>query len=197
MKIRTALLSIGISAFACASAFAHPHHAPSDGGLTAGLLHPLSGLDHLLAMTAVGLVAAQLGGRALWVLPAAFLLLMIGGGALGMFGVPLPAVEIGIALSIVLLGVALATAKKWPLVAAAGIIAACGMVHGHAHGSEMPDLAAPWAYAVGYIAATAALHATGVTAGYFAMKHQPAATGLRVSGAAISAAGLLILIGVL
>jgi urease accessory protein len=199
MKSRIALLSLAITAVATHAALAHPHHlhAPGDGGLTAGLLHPWLGLDHLLAMTAVGLLAAQIGGRALWALPAAFLGAMILGGALGMLGLSLPGVEYAIALSIVVLGVGLAIAKKWPLLAAVGVVAVCGMFHGHAHGTEMPALAAPAAYAIGFIAATAVLHAIGVAAGYFATQHQQTASGLRISGAAMSAAGLLILLGVL
>jgi urease accessory protein len=155
------------------------------------------GLDHLLAMTAVGLLAAQMGGRALWALPVAFLGAMIGGGALGMLGWSLPGVEYAIALSIVVIGVALAVAQKWPLLAAVSVIAACGLFHGHAHGTEMPALAAPIAYALGFVAATAVLHALGVATGYFASKQQQTAAGLRLSGAAISVAGLLILLGVL
>lgn len=199
MKSRIALLSFATWLAAGSAAFAHPHHmhAPGDGGLVAGFMHPWLGLDHLLAMTAVGLLAAQIGGRALWALPAAFLGAMIAGGALGMVGILLPGVELAIALSIVVLGIALALAQKWPLLAAACVIAACGLFHGHAHGTEMPALAAPIAYAIGFIAATAALHTIGVLAGYFASKQQISASGLRVSGAAISVAGLLILLGVL
>lgn len=199
MKFRIALASLSATAVVCSPAFAHPHHlhAPGDGGLVAGLLHPWLGLDHLLAMTAVGLVAAQMGGRALWALPAAFLGAMIIGGTLGMLGLALPGVEMAIALSIIVLGIALAISQKWPLLAAAAIVAACGAFHGHAHGTEMPALAAPIAYAIGFIAATAVLHIVGVTAGYFAMKHQPTTTALRVSGAAISVAGVLILLGVM
>jgi urease accessory protein len=120
---------------------------------------------------------------------------MVFGGALGMLSVALPGVEFAIAVSIIVVGAALAAAQKWPLIAAIVVIALCGLVHGHAHGAEMPSLAAPWAYAIGFVAATAVLHAIGIAAGYFAVKQQGTATGLRAAGAAISAAGLLILLG--
>lgn len=196
MKFRTALLVLALMAVSGSAAWAHPHagSVPGAGGLAAGFFHPLLGLDHLLAMFAVGMLGAQLGGRAIWALPAAFLGLMIGGGILGMAGYEFQLNEIGIAISVVALGVALAVGLKYPLIASAIIVGLFGLLHGHAHGTEMPAMAAPLLYGAGFIFATAALHAIGVGAGLLLIRGQRSPAALRVSGAAISLAGLLFLI---
>jgi len=196
MKLRIALTVLALVAVSAQFAGAHPHHVHTAGtehGLAAGFFHPLLGFDHLLAMFAVGLLAAQLGGRALWALPAAFLGLMIVGGALGMAGVGLPAMEIGIALSVVVLGVALLVGRKYPLVAAALIIGCFGLMHGHAHGVELPALTSPLLYSCGFLAATATLHLAGLGLGLWLMHGQRLTTVLRASGAAISAVGIILL----
>jgi urease accessory protein len=196
MKFRTALTVLALTAVFASTAAAHPghDHGPESGhALTAGLFHPLFGLDHLLAMFAVGLLAAQLGGRALWALPAAFLGLMVFGGAAGMARYSLPANEIFIAVSVVVLGVALAVGVKYPLLAAAIIVGCFGMLHGHAHGAELPKFASPLLYSCGFVVATAALHLGGIGAGLLLARNARFTTLLRASGAAISVVGLALL----
>ena len=197
MKFRTAFYVFALTAVSASSAFAHPHHVHAPGtehGLAAGFLHPLLGFDHLLAMFAVGLLAAQLGGRALWALPAAFLGLMLLGGAAGMTGYGLPANEIGIALSVVALGAALVIGVKYPLPAAALVVGAFGVLHGHSHGAELPALASPLLYSCGFVVATAALHLLGIGAGLWFARQQHVFTWVRASGAAIAAAGVVLLL---
>jgi urease accessory protein len=167
-------------------ALAHGEGAHSHGaGLIAGLAHPFSGLDHLLAMVAVGLWAAQKGGRALWILPLTFVGMMAFGGALGGLGISLLGIETGIALSVMVLGLLVALQSRWALPLAGSMVGLFAMFHGMAHGVEMPNAASPWAYGLGMMAATAFLHATGVLAG---MKLREIT--VRVTGAMISVAGL-------
>jgi len=167
-------------------ALAHGEGAHSHGaGLIAGLAHPFSGLDHLLAMVAVGLWAAQKGGRALWILPLAFVGMMVLGGALGGLGISLLGIETGIVLSVMVLGLLVALQSRWALPLAGSMVGLFAMFHGMAHGVEMPNAASPWAYGLGMMAATAFLHATGVLAG---MKLREIT--VRVTGAMISVAGL-------
>ncbi|PWC37483.1 HupE/UreJ family protein [Azospirillum sp. TSO35-2] len=135
-----------------------------DAGFVHGVLHPIGGLDHLLAMVAVGLWAAQRGGAALWALPAAFVTAMVGGGLLGMAGVGLPAVELGIAGSVVALGALVATQACLSLPVSMAAVALFALFHGHAHGVEMPEAAQPLLYGLGFALATAALHGAGVAA---------------------------------
>src|SRR6186713_604314 len=126
-------------------AFAHSGEGVA-GGFAAGFLHPLSGLDHLLAMVAVGIWGAFLGRPLVWVLPVAFPLVMVVGGVLGIAGVPLPHVEVGIAASVIVLGLAIATAWRAPVGLAVAIVAIFAIFHGHAHGTELPSAASPEAY---------------------------------------------------
>jgi urease accessory protein len=196
MKSRVPLLVPALVAALASPAWAHPQHLHARGmehGLAAGFFHPLLGLDHLLAMVAVGLLAAQLGGRALWLLPASFLGAMMIGGGLGISGLSLPGLQWGVALSVVALGVALAAGKRYPLAAASLVVGLFGLLHGHAHGTEMLTLAAPTLYGLGFVAATLGLHLTGVALGLFFLHGQRDRVILRVSGAAISLAGVLIL----
>ena len=131
-------------------------------GFAHGFLHPVSGIDHVLAMVAVGLFAAQLGGRALWLVPAAFVGTMALGGVLGLAGVALPFVEIGIALSVVVLGLAIASGWNHSLVVAMALVGFFAVFHGHAHGAEMPETASGLLYGLGFLLATATLHGAGV-----------------------------------
>lgn len=144
-----------------AAALAHTGHM-EPGGFVHGFEHPLGGLDHLLAMVAVGLWAAQTGGRALWALPAAFVGAMILGGLAGMAGLTLPAVELGILGSVLALGALVAFQPKLSLGVSAAITAAFAVFHGYAHGIEMPVAASPSAYGLGFATATALLHAGGI-----------------------------------
>jgi urease accessory protein len=134
-------------------------------GFTHGFVHPLGGLDHILAMVTVGIFAAQLGGRALWLVPGAFVLVMAAGGAAGIAGITIPLVEIGIALSVVALGAVVALKARAPVAIAMGIVGVFAVFHGHAHGAEMPGAAGALAYAASFLAATALLHAIGVGLG--------------------------------
>ena len=174
-----------------ALAFAHPGHG--DNGLVAGMSHPLGGLDHLLAMLAVGLWAAQQKGAARWALPCTFVGTMLIGGLLGFEGLALPALENRIAASVLALGVAVALAVRPPLLMAMAATALFALFHGVAHGLELPEMSSPWAYAAGFVGATAALHA----AGYALVRFLPAAAAplVRVAGSASAATGVWLLAG--
>jgi urease accessory protein len=145
-------------------AFAH-EQAGVAGGLTSGVLHPLTGLDHLIAMVAVGIWGAQLGAPAIWVLPVTFPLVMAFGGILGVLGVPLPVPEAMIAVSAVVLGAAVAARLRVPFAAAAAVVGVFAIFHGHAHGAELPSAANPLAYGVGFVVATGLLHLCGIAIG--------------------------------
>lgn len=159
-------LGTGVGAFvlvalAPAIAFAHPAGGAAHG-FGSGFAHPFLGLDHLLAMIAVGIWAGQRAGRALWVLPASFVAAMGLGGALAFSGVGLPGVEAGILASVLVLGALIAVAARLPLPAAAAVVAGFALFHGHAHGTEMPQTLSGFSYGAGFSAATALLHAAGV-----------------------------------
>lgn len=184
--IAAGLLALG----AASPALAHPGGV--GGGFAGGALHPLAGLDHLLAMLAVGLWAAQLGGRALWGVPLAFLAALAAGAGLAWAGVALPAVEPGILASLVVIGLLVAFAVRMPAALGAGLVAVFALLHGHAHGAEMPTAAAPALYALGFLAATALLHLGGLAAGRL-LPHGLYA--VRTAGAAVAAAGGLLALG--
>ena len=188
MHIRN--LTLLALAIAAPAAWAHGQGAHAhDAGLIAGMLHPFSGLDHLLAMVAVGLWAAQQGGRARWILPASFVGAMAIGAALGMSGASFAGLEAGIALSVLVLGALVAARRRMLLPLAAVLTGLFALSHGVAHGQEMPLAASPWGYACGMLAATALLHGAGVLAG---LKLRQLHLGL--AGAAISLAGLGMLV---
>ena len=190
-----------LSTLAAFSAFtgiaeAHTGHG-STMGFTAGLLHPLSGLDHMLAMVAVGLFAARLGGKAFWAVPLAFVGMMIVGGALALNGIGLPYVEIGIAASVIVLGAAVALDFNLPVSAAMGLAGFFSLFHGHAHGAEMPVTASGVTYGLGFVMATALLHSAGLGLGLLASKASaPRNFNLfKVTGAAVALAGVALLAG--
>ncbi len=167
-SLPAALIALAIAASPAWAHIGPEHHA----SFASGFMHPLGGLDHILAMVAVGLYAATLGGRALWLVPAAFVGTMIAGGALGYAGVPLPYVEQGIGLSVVAMGLAVALGLRLPTVVAMGLVGAFALFHGHAHGSEGLSLAgstAPLtafaAFAAGFVLATCVLHLAGIAIG--------------------------------
>jgi len=170
-------------------AFAHT----GDGAASflQGFTHPLGGLDHVLAMVAVGLYAAILGGRALWLLPAAFLSAMALGGALGVTGYGLPYAEIGIAVSVIALGLAIAFRISLPTVAAMALAGLFAIFHGHAHGTEMPQTISGYEYAAGFLLATALLHGAGIAFGVVGAKsHWRVA---QAAGAAVALTGVVLL----
>ena len=196
MSKKLAFLSLLGAVLAPSMALAHPGHGDALG-LTHGFMHPLSGLDHVLAMIAVGLYAAQLGGRAVWLLPAAFMVAMIGGGALGYAGIPVPMVEQGIALSVIVMGAAIALGLKLPTIAGMALVATFAIFHGHAHGSEGAGVAAFLPYAFGFISATFLLHITGIVLGVSInrLEQNRALSVERAAGVAGALAGVALLAG--
>ena len=164
------------------------------GGLASGFLHPLTGLDHIVAMVAVGLWGAYLGAPAMWLLPVVFPMVMAFGGALGILGVPLPGTEIGIALSGVLLGLAVAFAARPPLWVAAVLVGVFALFHGHAHGAELPHAANAMTYAVGFVTATGLLHLSGIAFGLLT-KWPWGRAFVRTAGGAIACVGFAFLFG--
>jgi urease accessory protein len=158
-------------------------------GFAAGILHPLSGLDHLLAMLAVGIWAAQLGGRAVWAVPAAFVGAMLAGGLLAIAGIALPLVEPGILGSVMLFGLLIATAARVPTALGMAIVGLFALFHGHAHGTELPQAANPALYAAGFVIATATLHAAGLALAFLTARVAPK-MAVRVAGGAIAATGV-------
>lgn len=159
------------------------------GGVISGFKHPITGLDHFAAMFAVGLWGAFLGGRAMWMLPVVFPVVMAFGGALGVLGVPLPAVETGVAVSGVILGLMVACAIKPPLWLAAVIVGVFAIFHGHAHGTELPEAANALAYAVGFVICTGLLHLAGIATGLLVRWPWGRIT-VRAGGVAIALVGL-------
>jgi urease accessory protein len=145
-------------------AFAHTEVGVA-GGLVSGLLHPLTGMDHMIAMVAVGIWGAQLGAPAIWLLPITFPLVMAVGGVLGVLGIPLPMPEVIIALSALVLGGAVALHLRLPFAAAAVVVGVFAIFHGHAHGAELPRSANALAYGIGFVVATGLLHLCGIAIG--------------------------------
>jgi len=192
--LRTIVVVLG----ALLPTFAHAHVGIGEAsGFLHGLLHPASGLDHVLAMLAVGLWAAQTGGRSVMVVPLTFVGVMALGGALPMLGIGLPFVERGILLSVLLLGVLIAASVRLPLWLGSGMVGLFALWHGHAHGAEMPALASGIGYALGFLLATALLHAIGIVFG-LGMQRLPVlslAKGarehvIRAAGASIALCGV-------
>jgi urease accessory protein len=180
------------------AAWAHPGHGEAVG-FVQGFVHPVTGLDHVLAMVAVGLFAANLGGRALWAVPLSFVSVMAIGGALGVAGIAVPFVEAGIALSVIVLGLAVALRWKAPVAAAMALVGLFALFHGHAHGSEMPIDAAGFEYGMGFILATALLHGAGLALGlgFARFGRATAPRAIQFGGVAMAVAGLGILTGVI
>ena len=197
-KLTKTLLAAATVILTPTVAFAHTG-VGNTSGFVHGFGHPISGLDHILAMVMVGVFAWQLGGRALWLVPMIFVVIMSIGGALGVAGIGVPFVEIGIALSVVVLGAIVAFNVKAPIAAAMGLVGLFAIFHGHAHGAEIPEDAAGVAYATGFMIATALLHLAGITAGFLigrAGEHYGSVL-VRMAGGFASVAGLGLLIGIL
>jgi urease accessory protein len=160
---RPALLVFSVLLLAAGPALAHVTEPA--GGFASGFSHPLKGADHVLAMFAVGLWGAQMGGRTVWTLPATFPLVMAAGALAGMLGLPLPAVQAGIAGSVVVLGAAIAYAWRPAEAVALAVIGTFAVFHGHAHGIEMPRAVDPADYAIGFVVATGVIHLGGIGIG--------------------------------
>lgn len=166
------------------------------GGLGAGFAHPMFGLDHLLAMVSVGALGAVIGGVALWALPATFMGVMVAGGLLALAGIELPGVELGIAASLVVFGALLAARVGLPVMLSVAIVAVFALFHGHAHGNEVPEMASPAAYVLGFVAATGLLHLVGIGIARLATRlPRFADVSVRVAGGAVAACGLLLILG--
>lgn len=181
------LSALAVAALSIGSALAHPGH-PDAFGFNDGFAHPFSGIDHLLAMLAVGLWAAQNKRSALWVLPLAFPLMMVVGALLAFSGLQIPGIETDIAASVVVLGLLIAFAIRMPVWASAGVVSVFALFHGYAHGSELPYGASALWYGAGFVAATALLHLLGLVIGLVASQKM-AAQAVRLGGLAIAAAG--------
>lgn len=190
----TLLASLAVAA--PTAAFAHTGHGEASGFLS-GLSHPIGGLDHVLAMVMVGVLAWQIGGRALWLLPVTFVGVMALGGALGVAGVDVPFIEVGIALSIVVLGAVVAFGAKAPMAVLLAIVGFFAIFHGHAHGAEMPEGAGGLAYGAGFMIGTALLHLAGLGLGYAIGRIGETASPLavRAIGGLVAVVGVGVLTG--
>jgi len=178
-----------------AAASAHEGSSLPYGSFVAGLAHPVLGIDHFLAMVSVGIVSAQIGGRAIWTVPATFVGVMALGGLLGWLDVGLTSVEFGIAFSVLALGTAIAADRRLPVLVAMGAVAIFATFHGYAHGAEMPTVANPLRYALGFMTGTALLHVAGVLIGDISQHYARGKVLLRIAGAAIAGAGTWFLVG--
>ena len=162
------------------------------GGFLSGVSHPISGLDHVLAMVSVGLWGAQLGAPAIWLLPVAFPIMMAFGGLIGLSGIELPAVELGIALSAVILGALILGAIRLPIAAALLVVGFFAVFHGHAHGTEMSPGQSAILYSIGFVIATGLLHAAGIGVGLI-QRWNAGRVALRGAGAVVMAGGAFFL----
>jgi urease accessory protein len=189
-----AVLIAGTLLALASPALAHESEGVASG-FTSGFLHPIFGWDHVAAMVAVGLWGAFLGAPALWLLPIVFPLVMAFGAVLGILGVPLPAVEAGIAGSAVVLGLMVAVAARPPLWIAAALVGAFAIFHGHAHGTELPGSANVLTYAIGFVIATGLLHLAGISFGLLG-QWRWGRTAVRTAGGAIAVAGVAFLAGI-
>ena len=181
------------AALLLATQTAYAHEASGvAGGFASGFMHPILGWDHVAAMVAVGLWGAVLGPPAIWILPVVFPLVMAFGGALGVAGIPLPGVEIGIAISALVLGSMVLFAARPPLWLAAMVVGAFAIFHGHAHGTELPHAVSPLAYSLGFVLSTGMLHMCGIAFGLLA-RWKAGVLIVRAGGGVIALAGVLFL----
>jgi urease accessory protein len=190
---RTAFVALAAALLTASPALAHTGEGMT-GGFLSGLMHPIFGWDHVVAMVAVGLWGAVLGSPAIWILPITFPLIMALGAALGIAGITVPFIEVGIALSGVVLGLLVLFLVRAPVAVAGVIVAFFAIFHGYAHGTELPAAANPYAYAVGFVIATGILHAVGIAFG--ALNSQPwGKMAIRAGGAVIALVGGAFLTG--
>ena len=191
MRLENTFKQLALLAFlllSSESASAHILEGDAAGGFISGFEHPISGLDHIVAMVSVGLWGAQLGAPAIWLLPVTFPIVMAFGGMLGLMGVPLPGTEVGIALSAVALGAVVATEARPPLWVAALLVGFFAIFHGHSHGTEIPPDQNGVLYSVGFVIATGLLHLTGIAIGLI-HRWPSGQMILRLGGAGVAAAG--------
>ncbi|MDD3883358.1 MAG: HupE/UreJ family protein [Gallionella sp.] len=186
-RLMVAMLLVAVSG----TAFAHTGHSVS--GWSAGWIHPFSGLDHMLAMLAVGLWAVQSKGRRVWLLPAAFMSALAAGAVVSMnWQHPVPALETGIALSVLAIGLLITLSVRLTVGISVGIAALFGVFHGYAHGLELPESANSFTYAIGFLSATALLHFSGILAGR--LMREKYALLAKISGGAIAVVGIELLV---
>ena len=191
--IRRFILSLTALALSTAPAFAHLN-PEEHGSFIAGFSHPLFGLDHILVMVAVGLWASQIGGRALWLVPAAFVGTMAFGFGLAVAGVDLPFVEPAILASVVALGLLVAMAARFDTIASAALVAAFALFHGHAHGGELGAAGAA-SFGIGFVVATALLHAAGIALGLGVARIANGAILARIIGGLTAVTGVALIFG--
>ncbi len=180
-------------------ALAHEGQVIRLGSFLAGLTHPVLGLDHLLAMLAVGIVSAQIGGKAIWTVPGTFVVVMAVGGLIGRAdpGLGASVIEYGIAASVILLGIVIAVERNLAIGAAMMVVGVFAMFHGYAHGKEIPTVARPMLYAFGFLTGTALIHLSGVVIGDISKRYRAGRVVLRLGGVAISLLGVGFVVGVL
>ena len=190
------LIALAIS-FIPSTVYAHEGGNLPLGGFLSGLVHPVLGYDHLLAMLSVGILSAQIGGRAIWTVPATFVSVMAIGGVLGLIDIGISITEIGIAFSLVILGSIIASERRLPIVLAMIGVGFFAIFHGYAHGTEMPQTAEPVTYAFGFLTGTALIHIAGVLVGDISKRYQRGPQVLQVGGGLIAIVGLLFVFGVI
>lgn len=194
IPVPAAIMALAFTVLTPVAALAHSEGGVT-GGFISGFVHPVLGWDHVVAMVAVGLWGAFLGSPAIWLLPIVFPLVMAFGAVLGILGVPVPAVEVGIAGSAVVLGLLILFKARLPLVASAVIVGAFAIFHGYAHGTELPEAANAAAYAVGFVVATGLLHIAGIAFGLL-LRWPQGVYAVQAGGGVISLVGLAFLFGV-
>ena len=167
------------------------------GSFIGGLAHPILGLDHLLAMLSVGIVSAQIGGKAIWTVPSTFVLVMGAGGLIGLIGVAFGGVETGIAVSVLILGLVILSNQSLPISLVMVAVGLFAIFHGYAHGVEMPEIAQPFQYALGFLTGTAVIHITGVLIGDIPGHYKYGPVILRTLGGVVAVFGVLFLVGIL
>jgi urease accessory protein len=175
-----------------AAALAHPGHDGA-GGIMYGFVHPVTGIDHVLAMIAVGVLAALYGGRALWLVPLSFVAAMAIAGVIGMAGIVIPVAEVGIGVSVVVLGLAIAFQLRPPTFVAMAVVGFFALFHGYAHGAELPDGITGLSFALGFLFATALLHGTGVGLALLMQRQASSRRLLQVGGGAMALVGIAVL----
>ncbi len=174
----------------CLPSFVWAHSVAGESGWVSGFSHPVLGLDHLLAMLCVGMLSTRMGKRGIWALPTTFVTVMLLGGILGIASIPLPGVETGIALSVLVFGSALLWGGRLPTGLSYAGVALFAMFHGHAHGGEMPELAEPVAFATGFMAGTTVIHLVGVCIGLIFAQLRQGDALLKVTGLGMAGSGL-------
>ena len=192
MKRAAVTTFVAFLVFAPAAALAHTGHDDASG-LAHGFVHPMTGIDHILAMVAVGLLAAQYGGRALWLVPLNFLVAMAIAGVIGMAGIAAPVAEVGIGVSVVVLGSAIAFQLRPPTFVAMAVVGFFALFHGYAHGAELPDGITGLSFALGFILATALLQGPAVGLGLLMQRQASSRRLIQAGGGAMALVGIAVL----